>query len=142
MKIWKPDTCKCIVEELYNGNEIIGGGQIINKCEAHTTVPDTDLYGVLYANPDGENKVKNTVRNILLGQDKIKNLGLEKTVSNKGSSEIAFNDGVDYEWNFIGTGKDRKLNVEIKGASLTVNQKESIKSLCNSKFGLGKVEII
>ncbi len=142
MKTWKPDTCECHIEEVYNGNEIVGGGQVLSKCAAHASVPDEDLYGVLYSNPDGENKVKNMMHRILLGHEEVKDLGLEKvTKNNQGVDEVSFKEGVEYKWSFSGEGKHRKLQVEMKGINLSKAQKTLLKESADSRFGVGKVEI-
>ena len=142
MKTWKPDTCECEVEEIYSGTTIIGGGQVLKKCVAHISVADGDLYGVLYDNPDGENKRKNQMLRILLGHEGI-NLNLQQTKINPdGSNLIELKDGISYNWSWTGVGKDRVLNVIISGANLTTNQKNSIRTLCNTKYGTGKVEIL
>ena len=78
MKTWKPDTCECLVEEIYNGTQIVGGGQVLKKCPAHAALADNEIYGVLYSNPDGENKRKNQMLRILLGYEDVKDLGLEE----------------------------------------------------------------
>jgi hypothetical protein len=144
MKTWKPDTCDCIVEEIYQGTEIIGGGQVLRKCEDHSTISDAELYGVLYANPDGENKRKNQMLRILLGLEDVKGLGLEDVRKNADGSDagLGLKQGVEYRWSFEGTGKNRVLKVEVKGANLLKLQKDAIKDLCDKKFGVGKVEIL
>ena len=143
MKTWKPDTCNCVIEEIYQGTEIVGGGQVVKKCDHHSAVADEDLYGVLYANPDGENKVKNQMYRVLLGMEDVKGLGLEKITKNKEGNDITeLADGVEYKWSFDGVGYDRKLKVEVKGATLTKGKKDSIKAHADTKFGAGKVNII
>lgn len=144
MKIWKPDTCQCEVEEVYNGNEIVGGGQILKKCAAHADVADNELYGVLYANPDGENKRKNLVYRTLLGLDDVKGLGLENVKKKPDGTDdtIELKEGITYDWSFEGTGKNRKLKVQVKGANLTGQQKQAIKNSCDNRFGQNKVEVL
>ena len=94
MKTWQPDTCECLVEEVYEGTTIKGGGQVLRKCPAHLTVPDDQLYGVLYANPDGENKRKNQLIRALLGYEGF-SLNLHETKTNPdGSTYIDFKSGV------------------------------------------------
>ena len=142
MKTWKPDTCECLIEEIYNGTEIVGGGKVLKKCSAHQLVSDNELYGVLYSNPDGENKRKNQMLRILLGYESVKGLGLEEAKTNPDGSNagIGLKQGVEYLWSFGGEGKERVLKVEVKGVSLTLSQKIAIKNLCDTKFGIGKVE--
>jgi len=144
MKTWKPDTCECEVEEVYVGTAIIGGGAVLKKCVAHQSVPDADLYGVLYANPDGENKRKNQVYRVLLGLESVKGLGLEETKVNEDGSDggVGFKKGVNYAWSFTGTGKDRVLQVDVKGATLSALQKAAIKTFGDTAFGLGRVEVV
>ena len=144
MKTWKPDTCECLMEEIYNGTEIVGGGQVLKKCSAHTSVADNELYGVLYSNPDGENKRKNQMLRILLGYESVKGLGLEEIKINEDGSEggLGLKKGIEYSWLFEGIGKNRVLKVDIKGANLSNAQKSAVKSLSDTKFGLNKVEIL
>lgn len=144
MKTWKPDTCNCLVEEIYNGTNIVGGGAVLKKCEDHAGVPDNELYGVLYLNPDGENKRKNQMFRILLGYEEIKDLGLEEMKKNEKGEDagLGLKVGIDYIWSFEGTGANRVLKVEIKGANLSKIQKDAIKALSDTKFGEGKIEII
>lgn len=142
MKTWKPDTCECLVEEIYEGTNIVGGGQVVRKCEDHSTVPDNELYGVLYANPDGENKRKNQVMRGLLGYEGF-NLNLQETKTNPdGSTSIDFKNGISVSWQFSGVGKDRVLQITVIGVNLTNNQKTTIRNFCNKKFGTSKVEIL
>lgn len=116
MKTWQPDTCECIVEELYEGTNIIGMGEIVRKCEAHQSVADEELYGVLYSNPDSEQKRKNGVHRELLESE----LG-EDTPNGRDLAE-----GLSYEWSFEGEGKNRVLKVHIPGA--TAAQKSAFKN--------------
>ena len=116
MKTWKPDTCECLVEEIYNCAEIVGGGQVLKKCIVHQGVADDELYGILYSNPDGENKRKNQVLNILLGYEAIKDLGLEEAKTNDDGSDggLGLKNGLEYDWSFTGTGKDLGLSQATK----------------------------
>lgn len=144
MKTWKPDTCGCEVEEIYNGTEITGGGVVLKKCQPHASIPDDELYGVLYSNVDGENKRKNQMLRILLGHEDIKDLGLEEAKVNDDGSDngIGLKKGIEYKWSFSGDGKDRVLNVEVKGANLLKAKKDEVKALCDTKFGSNKVNML
>jgi hypothetical protein len=143
MKIWKPDTCGCEIEEVYNGTEITGGGAVLHKCTAHTAVADNELYGVLYANPDGENKRKNEIYRILIGEGGVEGLGLEETVTDeRGQQSRRLKPGVEYSWSYQNTGKNRVLRVEIRGATLTTAQKNAIRNAAVSRFGAGKVDVV
>ena len=141
MKTWKPDTCGCLVEEIYSGSEIVGGGRVLEKCPVHQSVADADLYGVLYSNVDGENKRKNQILRILLGYEGL-DFGLQEMKKQDGKDAgFGLKDGIEYAWSFDGVGSNRVLRVEVKGSNLTQTQKDSIKVLCDTKFGSGKVEI-
>ena len=137
MKTWKPDTCECHVEEVYSGTEITGMGAILKKCPAHSSVPDVDLWGVLYANPDGENRRKNSLYRDFLGIDSPSlNLGLSEMNAN---GVLVLKAGLEYVWSYTGTGKNRILNVSITGATLTTAKKNALQTVCDTKFGPGKV---
>ena len=142
MKTWTPDTCPapgCIIEEIYDvDGAILGGGVTVRKCSAHKGVPDEELYDVLL---NKENRPKNIVHRILVGHEAIKDLGLEepKTNPDGSSAGVDLKVGVEYAWEFIGGGKDRVLSFEVKGAALTEQQKSDIVSLCDTKFGAGKI---
>lgn len=140
MKIWKPDTCECVIEEIYNGVEIVGGGEVVKKCAVHTDVPDEELYDVLL---NKENRVKNAVERVLLGHDNLKTLGLHKMTRQKdGTDVVELKDGVEYKWQFEGTGKNRVLKAEIVGAMLTKGQKDAIKTLVDERCGEGRVNVL
>jgi|CXWL01.1.fsa_nt_gi hypothetical protein len=141
MKTWKPDTCDCHVEEIYDLTGIKSMGQVLTKCIVHQTVADADLYDVLL---NKENRVKNRVYRILLGYEEIKDLGLEEPKKNQDGTDAGpgLKVGIEYAWNFVGTGANRVLQAEIKGSALTKAKKDELKALCDTKFGLGKVEVI
>lgn len=143
MKIWGPDTCECRIEEIYNGAEIVGGGQVLRKCAAHGSVPDDELYGVLYSNPDGENKRKNQFHRMLLGfEDGVPGLNLAETKRQPdGSDHTALKEGVTFNWAWTGQGRDRVLVASINGASLSAQQRAAIVAACNVRFGAGKVTL-
>lgn len=141
MRTWKPDTCECHIEEIYEGSNIVGGGQVLNKCAAHASIPDDQLYGVLYANADGENKRKNRIERFLLGLDGT-NFNLSESVTNPdGSVSVKWKGGVTFSWSWTGTGADRTLNITVTGVSLTTNQRNAINTWCATNFGANKVVI-
>lgn len=143
MNTWKPDTCECEVEEIYNGTEIIGGGQVLHKCKAHKDLQDDEVYGVLYANPDGENKRKNEIEAMLLGQRGI-DFGLHEQKFNKDDEPagVGWKKKLKYKWAFTGNGKDRVLSFEIKGANISDENRKIIQQKCQEKFGINKVNIL
>jgi len=135
MKTWKPSTCDCKVEEIYNGTEIVGMGQVLNKCEAHKDVSDNELYETLMK--EGHT-LCDTLR-ILVGLDGSVE---SKAVATKISDGNALNSDVEYKWSFAGSGKNRQFQFEVVGASLTKAEKDNIKVACDDKLGLGKITIV
>lgn len=143
MKTWRPDTCPspgCVVEEIYSGTTITGMGAVVRKCPAHALVPDAALYGVLYSNPDGENKRKNRIWGQLLSGF----VGPLSEVKTKpdGTTYLDFKSSVSVEWAYTGTGSTRILTVTVTGVNLTNAQKNAIQNYCDANFGVGKVVLV
>ena len=141
MKTWRPDTCPdpgCIVEELYSGTAITGMGQVIQKCPAHLGVADAALYGVLYANSDGENRRKNLVDKRLKAD--LRNV-LWETVLDSGGN-LVFKSGITINFSWSGTGSTRVLMLTVTGISLTNSQKNAVDNYCTNQFGAGKVVLV
>lgn len=142
MKTWKPDTCDCLVEEIYEGTNIVGGGQVLRKCSVHQAVPDVNLYGILYSNPDGENKRKNLLRRALLGFEGF-SLNLEETKTNPdGSTYLEFKNGITVTFTWTGEGDSRVLQLQITGVNLTTNQRNLVRNFCDTRFGVGRVVLL
>lgn len=139
---WSPDTCGCVVEEQWDKDASENGtsfSKVIKKCSAHSSVADNDLYGVLYSNPDGENKRKNRIRKFLV-EDEGLDLGELKTLEDK-STVRNFKDGIEMEWSFTGTGASRELVILVTGTTLDITKKDAIKNYCDTEFGVGKVTV-
>lgn len=140
---WIPDTCPppgCMVEEIYSGTTIIGMGQVLRKCPAHIAVPDSQLYGVLYSNPDGENKRKNRIFKEML--EKFSGSLSELKTSADGSQTFDWKGGVTVSWVYTGAGSARLLTITVIGVNLTNNQKNLIQNYCDTNFGIGKVVLV
>ena len=134
MKTWRPDTCGCHVEEIYNlDGSIQGGGKVLARCKDHATIPDVQLYDVVLA----ENRRKNNCHRLLVGLDGV-NFNLSKLVD---GSQV-FKDGVDMNWTYSGAGKDRVLTISLTGVTLTTQQRNAALNFLNNKFGVGKVVIL
>lgn len=141
MKTWQPDTCPspgCIVEEIYVGSAITGMGAVVQKCAAHLGVADAALYGVLYANADGENKRKNLVEGKL--QTDLRSVLYDAAVDEGGN--LVLKAGINVILTWSGTGSTRVLTITITGVSLTNGQKNSINNYCTATFGAGKVVLV
>jgi len=145
LQTWKPDTCKCIIEEAFNTETgEITCNQVLYKCDDHEDVSMNEIFGVIYANPDGENKRKNLIHKELVEN---KSLGLSETKKNSDKSEYeALKDDIKYLWSFTGKGKNRILQIEIKGVIQSLEQeiimKTHLKDHAKQKFGDGKVEVL
>lgn len=120
MRTWEPDTCGCRVEEIYQGNQPVGIGQIIRKCEAHTGVDDADLYEVIL---NVENRRKNAIANHV------------------ASGGIPGTDGATLGWSFSGTGSDRTLTVWLDGIEVSQQNRDDLRFWCDTQFGVGKVTV-
>jgi hypothetical protein len=143
---WVPDTCRCKVEEKHDldiKDSPMELSRVIRKCPAHVSVADNELYGVLYSNPDGENKRKNQILRVLLEHEDVKGIGLATLrAASDGKIVPQLREGVEYAWSFTGEGKDRVLHVEIKGQEVQKAKKQEIKDYCDQKYGVGKVEMV
>lgn len=154
MQTYRPDTCAgfatnqgCYFEEDYDGSVMPpvfkGIGKIFHKCEAHKDVSDDELYGVITGNTDSEMKRKSLVLRILMEEESVKDLGLlESKINPSGDLVKVFKPGVDYNWQFFGSGKSRVLKWSVKGAVLSDSQKLEIQSIFDTKLGVGKAEVL
>lgn len=134
MKLWRPDTCGCCVEEIYNGTEIVGMGAVITKCEKHASVPDHALYNVIL---NKENRPKNQVERFLVGMEG-EDLGLGEL---DASGSYVFRNGMGFNWQFLGEGENRTLQISVFGKTLTQQQKTRAQTWLDNKFGAGKVTL-
>jgi hypothetical protein len=135
--IWRPDTCGCVLKETHDPEDPSYGVRfagVVTKCPAHEAIPHTNLYGVVYANPDGENKRKNLVHKFLVEDPRLAHLARKDA---KGS--LLLKDEVEYIWEF---DERRVLKVQIKGAPLTEDHKKHIHEFANATFGQGKVIVL
>lgn len=147
MKTWKPDTCECTVEELYEGTEIIGMGQVVKKCAVHASVPDSELYDTIL---NGENRVKNIMEAEIVNDpdfgEEVDTDEVDETATAQRGTRVMrkqrrLKQGLRYDWSFTGTGKDRKLVVDVKGATLTKAKRDSLKAKASVLFGAAKVDL-
>lgn len=130
---WRPDTCECVIEETHDPENAAYGvkfSAVIEKCAIHIAVSDANLYGVVYANSDGENKRKNLVDQFLRETS-----ALDLTVADADGSLI-YKRGVVFNWSF---DADRNLVISVAGVTLTANQQTSIRTFADANFGAGKV---
>lgn len=151
---WKPDTCECVINQvhddvlnLWSAEETFTNkqGKVFEtvRCSAHASINDVEeLYGVLYKNPDGENKVKNLMEKHFLEDS---NAGVSEEVDDPSDSSKKirrFKQGIKYTWRFEGTGKNRKLRCGIEGATMLKAKKDAIQNHADQAFGAGRVEML
>ena len=110
MKLWRPSYCACIIEEIYNGTEIVGGGQIIRKCEPHASVPDADLYDVLL---NGESRPAMVVYTHLIKTA----LGADVVDPEDGITRRAVRQDLRLGFSYNGEGRERELVVSLAGGT-------------------------
>jgi hypothetical protein len=109
MKLWRPSYCACIVEEIYAGTEIVGGGQVIRKCVPHQAVPDAALWDMLL---NKESRPAMTAYRALLADDAIAESTLDQgQVVRKPKA------GTDIRFSYEGTGENRDLVVTLEGGT-------------------------
>jgi len=130
-----PDDVQKTADDL-DPNYGVRFSRVINKCLAHQGVPDEDLYGVIYENPDSEQKRKNKLEGYLLSNA---TLGLSEMVTDDDNVPTAkYKKGVRYQWSF---DENRVLVVNMSGATLNNANKNAIRNHCDTNFGNGKVNI-
>lgn len=117
---WSPDTCGCVLEyewdDAHNENTRTHSfKRAVKLCEHHKALEATKAYDEVVS--------ENTRKNIAFGE------------AQKVNPDITLD---DYTWAF---DKDRKLKVGFLG-KLKAGEKQGLQTLCNSKFGAGKVEVI
>lgn len=144
--VWRPDSCGCEIHEIHNTNDKQKVGEaivqpfIVNECEAHSGFDMEETYDII----KNEMLIKRDVMVELqndgaLGEDTPdEESGVDPGLLGAGKKRPRrFKKGVEFSYTFTGTGKNRVLNVEIKGAVLTKTQKDILRS----KFSSDKVSV-
>lgn len=136
---WGPDTCDCIVE--YEWDDAIAQGSrthtisnIINKCPAHTSLStNTDVWNAL----NDENPRKNAARGLLLENGPTSLYDVIDATN--GTRE--FKNGITFNWSWTGSGAARTLTITVTGITLTTQQRNTVQTVLNNRFGSGKVTL-
>lgn len=115
---WSPDTCGCELEYEWDDAQDENTRthrfkRAVHLCECHRDSVATEAYDEVLK--------ENTRKNIVFAEAQKINPTL--TVD-------------DYAWSF-----DANRNLKVSLSKLTADQKKSLKSLCDDKFGSGKVEV-
>ena len=135
---YSPDTCGCVIEytwdttvpELSRTHTL---SNYVTKCAAHASLAtDQDRWNCVFE----ENPRKNqALQNIL---ENSPTTALYDTLSN-GSRQLK--NSIVFNFSFSGTAPNRVLTLSFTGISLTTNQKNTLQSALNTRFGSGKVLI-
>lgn len=118
---WRPDTCGCVILQEFDKDDLPAGAHLKafeSKCQAHATLTDVEAYDAIHgtiAKP-GENLRKNLAYKELLEIPEL----VEEKVNDAGDVVKTLKQSVVYDWSFTGTGKERVLNVDVKGAPKNV----------------------
>ena len=133
---WSPDTCTCVVEyswdtSLSEASRTHTLSNVINKCPAHSSLTNAEVYSVLTE----ENPRKNqSLRNIL---DNSPTTALYDIIN--GIRELK--PSIVFNFSFSGTAPNRVLTISFTGITLTTQQKNTLQTALNTRFGSGKVLI-
>jgi hypothetical protein len=131
---YSPDTCDCVIE--YSWDSTLSEDQrvhtlsTISKCSFHSGLSDNTAYNTVFE----ENPRKNIAYQLILDNGPV---GLSDLVD--GTRQIKPGIFINTVWS--GTAPNRVLTVTVTGFSLTQNQKNSIQTFLNNRFGAGKVLI-
>jgi hypothetical protein len=113
-------------------------GRVLNQCPAHASVPD----GALYAAMMREGHQLCGVLRLLLGEEDeasitavVTQITEAKTHPNGSSAGRGFKTGIEYRWQFSGTGESRVFQFEVVGANLKVQEKAAVRAALSSRFG-------
>jgi len=133
---WSPDTCSCIIEYSWDSTEPESTrthtlSNFVNVCSFHSGLANntTRWNTVLEENPR-----KNIAYQLILDNGPA---GLSDIVD--GSKQLK--NGITINTLWSGTAPNRVLTITVTGLTLTQNQKNSIQTFLNNRFGAGKVLI-
>jgi hypothetical protein len=132
---WSPiDTCGCVVEytwddTLTEANRTHTLSNVINKCPAHTALTNSSVYTTIL----DENPKKNNALQLAL--DNSPTTALYDTIN--GTRQLK--PTITYSYSFSGTAPNRVLTISFTGITLTTQQKTTIQTALNTRFGSGRV---
>ena len=136
---WTPDTCAnppCVFE--YTWDNTVPENQrvhtlsnVLQKCSRHSSQNDSTSY----SNVLEENSRKNVSYQLVLDNGPT---ALSDLVN--GSRQIK--NGISFSWSWSGTPPNTVLNISYAGITLTNQQKTSIQTFLDNRFGSGKVVIV
>jgi len=134
---WSPDTCSCVIE--YTWDSTVSEDQrvhtlnTISKCPQHQALSDNIAYSTIL----DENPRKNIAHQLIL--DNGPNI-LYDIIN--GTRQLKPN--LAFQFTFSGVAPNRVLTIAYNNTSgnvLTTQQKNTIQTFLNNRFGVGKVVI-
>jgi len=132
---WSPDTCSCVLEYTWDDTQTEATrthtlSNIINKCSAHNPLTNSNIYSSIL----DENPRKNQSLQLCLDNGPT---ALFDTIN--GSRQLKAT--ISYSFSWSGTAPNRVLTISFTGITLTSQQKNTIQTALNTRFGSGKVLI-
>jgi hypothetical protein len=133
---WSPDTCSCSVEytwddTLTEANRTHTLSDVINKCPAHSALTNSSVYTTVL----DENPKKNITLQLSLDNG-------PSTLYDTVNGTRQLKSTISYSYSFSGTAPNRVLTISFTGITLTTQQKTTIQTALNTRFGSGKVLIV
>jgi hypothetical protein len=131
---WSPDTCPCVIE--YSWDDTLSEANrihtlsTISKCPTHQALSDNTAYSTVL----DENPRKNIAHQLVLDNG-------PATLSDLINGTRQLKAGIVLGFSWSGTVPNRVLTISYTGITLTTNQKNSIQTFLNNRFGSGKVLI-
>jgi len=135
---FSPDTCDCVIDYDWdsttnetNRTHILN--QFVNLCPAHAALAtNNDKWNTIFE----ENRRKNNALQHIL--DNSPTTALYDIIN--GARQLKTSLGLNFSWS--GTAPDRVLTISFTGITLTTNQKNTVQTFLNTRFGTGKVLIV
>ena len=125
---WSPDTCECIIEYDVDGNLT----RVVQACDAHKGGSESTVYQtILEENPRKNKSFKEILDNAPPAMFDI----------DAESGTRVFKRGITVDFNWSGVAPNRRLNLIVKGITLTPNQLNAVQAKLDNKFGDGKVTL-
>lgn len=134
---WSPDTCSCIID--YQWDDTLPNDQItltpvniVQRCTAHESLQDTNS---VYDAVNEENPRKNKALDEIL-QNAPSNTWYDIDAN---SGQRIFKNNIGINWSWSGTAPNRTITLTFSGVTLTNQQKNTLQTRLNNRFGNGKV---
>jgi len=132
---YSPDTCDCVLEYDWDSTKPESSrthtlNRFVKVCSFHQVLAtDTDRWNAVFE----ENPRKNQSLQAIL--DNSPTTSLYDIVN--GNRQLKASIGFNFSWS--GTAPNRVLTISFTGITLTTQQKNTIQSALNTRFGVGKV---